>query len=367
MQGFRNSAFKMKKPFNIDIMKKEITKCLSLLLMVFLGYSCSSDEVEIPEEEPVYPIIYEEDNIEFEDAKVKEICVANWDTGHDGELSYWEAAHVRSLGDVFKGNREITSFKELKHFIFLMDDIKSSFDDCTNLQSLEIPIRVKIVSLHGLSSLKELVLPEELESLSISSSPLLQPFQLPDSLKSFQIKGSPLITSLHISSTNMEYIDIVNMQGLTELEIDVELNQAVLEYNENLTNIRFNNKVKDLYIARMNTLKEVTFDNEIDMVVFEKNPQLQQMHFNAPIRALGFANLSSLETFDYVEITQSLQLINLEKLHTIHSNALNPSSKLTIVDCSQIKHIIVPKGSADAYNSNEYWSKYASLLQESEK
>ena len=348
-------------------MKKEITNCLALLLMLFLGYSCSSDEVEIPEEEPVYPIIYEEDNIEFEDAKVKEICVANWDTGHDGELSYWEAAHVRSLGDVFKGNREITSFKELKHFICLQDNIISSFDDCTNLQSLEIPIRVKDVFLQGLSSLKELVLPEKLESLSIISSPLLQPFQLPDSLKSFQIKGSPLITSLHISSTNVDYIDIGDMKGLTELEIDAEVKQAILEYNENLINIRFNNKVKALYIAWMNALKEVTFDNEIDMAVFEKNPQLQQAHFNAPIRSLAFANQSSLETFDYTEITQSLKMINLEKLHTIHSRALNPSTNFTAEDCPQIKHIIIPKGSVEAYNTNVYWSHYSWLFEESEQ
>ena len=365
MQGFRNSAFKMKKPFNIDIMKKEITKCLSLLLMVFLGYSCSSDEVEIPEEEPVYPIIYEEDNIEFEDAKVKEICVANWDTGHDGELSYWEAAHVRDLGDAFKGNEEIKTFKELKHFIFL-NEVVFSFDDCKNLESLEIPERAKNVALFRLPSLKELVLPEKMEVLEIFTTPSLQLLQLPVSLNHFKINGAPLITSLHIpSDTDSFYVE--GMDGLIELETHSELSQAVIDNNKNLTNIRINYKVKNLYLGFLDALKVVTFDNEIDMAVFEKNPQLQQMHFNAPIRALGFANLSSLETFDYVEITQSLQLINLEKLLTIHSNALNPSSKLTIVDCSQIKHIIVPKGSADAYNSNEYWSKYPSLLQESEK
>ena len=346
-------------------MKKEITNCLTLLLMLLFGYSCSSDEVEIPEEEPEYPIIYEEDNIEFEDSAVKAICVVNWDTGHDGELSYWEAVHVRDLGDVFKGNEEITTFKELKNFIFL-NNVVNSFDGCKNLQSLEIPERVKGVSLMDLPSLTELVLPEKLDAVSIYSSPLLQSLQLPNSLKAFQINGSHLITTLHIPS-DVTFIDIVNMKGLTEFETDAEVDQAIIDHNDNLMSIRFNNKVKSLYLGFLNGLKEVTFDNEIDLVAFVDNPQLQQVHFNAPIRSLSFINQPSLETFDYVEVTQSLQLMNLEKLHTIYSNALNPSSKFTAEECSQIKHIIIPKGSAEAYNTNEYWSKYSSLFEESEQ
>ena len=37
-------------------------------------------------------------NIEFADAEVKRICVENWDTNGDGELSYKEAAAVTDLG-----------------------------------------------------------------------------------------------------------------------------------------------------------------------------------------------------------------------------------------------------------------------------
>jgi hypothetical protein len=54
--------------------------------------------------------------ITFADANVKAICVANWDTNGDGELSEEEAAAVTSLGVVFKGNTEITSFDELQYF-----------------------------------------------------------------------------------------------------------------------------------------------------------------------------------------------------------------------------------------------------------
>ena len=54
--------------------------------------------------------------IEFTDAKVKEICVNNWDTNKDGELSLYEAATVTELGYAFSSNLEITSFNEFQYF-----------------------------------------------------------------------------------------------------------------------------------------------------------------------------------------------------------------------------------------------------------
>ena len=56
------------------------------------------------------------DNITFADANVKALCVANWDTDNDGELSMEEAAAVTTLGTVFKGKTNITTFDELRYF-----------------------------------------------------------------------------------------------------------------------------------------------------------------------------------------------------------------------------------------------------------
>ena len=42
------------------------------------------------------------DNITFADEEVKAICVKNWDTNGDGELSKTEAAAVKNLGTLFK-------------------------------------------------------------------------------------------------------------------------------------------------------------------------------------------------------------------------------------------------------------------------
>ena len=54
--------------------------------------------------------------ISFVDTKVKAVCVANWDTDHDGELSGAEAIAVTNLGEIFTGNTNVTSFNELQCF-----------------------------------------------------------------------------------------------------------------------------------------------------------------------------------------------------------------------------------------------------------
>ena len=56
------------------------------------------------------------ENITFADANVKALCIANWDTDKDGELSTDEAAAVKSLGTVFREKNNIGTFEELKYF-----------------------------------------------------------------------------------------------------------------------------------------------------------------------------------------------------------------------------------------------------------
>ena len=75
----------------------------------------------------------EDGNIVFADVNVKNICVSHWDTNGDGELSYAEAAAVSNLGQVFRGNTEITSFEELQYFIGLTTISSYAFSDCNNL------------------------------------------------------------------------------------------------------------------------------------------------------------------------------------------------------------------------------------------
>ena len=85
------------------------------------------------------------DGIVFADDAVKVLCVANWDTNNNGELSEEEAAAVTDLGSVFANNTDITSFDELSYFTGLTVIRESAFCYCSNLTSITIPDNVKTI------------------------------------------------------------------------------------------------------------------------------------------------------------------------------------------------------------------------------
>ena len=78
-------------------------------------------------------------NIEFADAEVKRICVENWDTNGDGELSYKEAAAVTDLGRAFRGSSSFTSFNELQYFTGLTQINSENFETFNSMVSIVLP------------------------------------------------------------------------------------------------------------------------------------------------------------------------------------------------------------------------------------
>lgn len=119
--------------------------------------------------------------IEFNDPKVKAICVApatGWDTNHDGELTYDEAAAVTTLGTAFTGNTEIETFGELKYFTGLKwgdvpaltggDNLHGAFDGCTNLRFVVLPSNIKQImnfSFRGCTSLTSVFIPSGVSTI----------------------------------------------------------------------------------------------------------------------------------------------------------------------------------------------------------
>lgn len=89
--------------------------------------------------------IVEGEILSFLDANVKTLCVQNWDTDDDGELSGEEAAAVTDLGMVFRGNTTITSFDELKYFTGLASIGNNAFEGCNALSSITIPNSVSVI------------------------------------------------------------------------------------------------------------------------------------------------------------------------------------------------------------------------------
>lgn len=82
--------------------------------------------------------------IQFEDAAVEAICVANWSSDGIG-LTEEDAAKVTDIGIIFRGNKEITSFEEFRYFTGVQkighkeNDTYGAFKGCSNLRSIALP------------------------------------------------------------------------------------------------------------------------------------------------------------------------------------------------------------------------------------
>ena len=134
---------------------------------------------------------YIETSIFFADANVKQICVANWDTDGDGELSFEEAAAVTDLSNVFQDNTEITSFDELQYFTGLTSIGDEAFGGCTSLVSIEIPNSVTGIgnfSFTDCSSLNTIVIPASVTTIGI-----IYPFAGCNSLESITVEEGNMV------------------------------------------------------------------------------------------------------------------------------------------------------------------------------
>lgn len=116
----------------------------------------------------VIPLLAWCDEITFADKNVKALCVANWDTNGDGELSYEEAEAVTDLGQVFAQNESIKEFDEFEYFTGLTTITSYAFALCHNLLSISLPTSITSIgeeAFSGCQNLREIIIPESLISI----------------------------------------------------------------------------------------------------------------------------------------------------------------------------------------------------------
>jgi hypothetical protein len=114
------------------------------------------------------------DVIVFADPAVKALCVANWDSNGDGELSYPEAAAVTTLipsgkyGNGVFTQTTISSFDELQYFTGLTTIDGDAFRGCQYLSSIMFPASITSIGSEAFSdcqSLSSIAFPSALQSI----------------------------------------------------------------------------------------------------------------------------------------------------------------------------------------------------------
>ena len=180
------------------------------------------------EESSVSPII------NFVDASVKALCVTNWDTDGDGELSEAEAAAVIDLGTAFCWNSRITSFDELKYFTGLRCINSQAFMGCTSLASVTIPDGVASIEHAAFHSCKNL------STITIPNGVIV----IGDEAFS-QCSG---LTSVLIpnSVTTIDYLAFYDCSGLTSIDIPnsvTSIGETAFERCSALTSVNISSNV----------------------------------------------------------------------------------------------------------------------------
>jgi hypothetical protein len=165
-------------------------------------------------------------NIDFADPNVKALCVANWDTSGDGELSFAEAAEVTTLGEVFRNKTNITSFDELQYFTGLTSIADYAFNRCVSLTSVVIPVDVTNIGANAFSycpNLTSVIIPEGLKTIgnyAFMYDTHLTGVDFPESLKTIGAQSFDNCTSLTylFIPASVTYISYSTFIGCTGLE-----------------------------------------------------------------------------------------------------------------------------------------------------
>lgn len=169
--------------------------------------------------------VKESNIIKFTDAAVKQLCVANWDTDGDGNLSYDEAMMVNDIGKVFYDNDQIWSFKELQYFTGLTRIPYEAFSKCVNMTSIQIPENVAIIedyAFNDCSRLSSIIFPNGLTSIgnySFRGCSNIKDITLPDNiicLGEWSFSSCGMLTSI-ILPNNLERIGAFAFFGCSDL------------------------------------------------------------------------------------------------------------------------------------------------------
>ena len=327
------------------------------------------------------------DNITFADAEVKRLCVENWDTNGDGELSKQEAAAVTDLGKVFSDNQAIKSFNELQYFTGLTSIGSFAFSGCSGLASITIPgsvTNIGVGAFERCSGLTSITIPNSVTSIGGSAFYFcsgLTSVTIPNSMTSIGYSvflGCRGLTSVTIpnSVTSIGNSAFLGCSGLTSVTIP----NSVMSIGVNP--FAFCSKLYKIEVQSGNTqytsLDGVLFTKDMtNIIAYPCAKQGNSYSIPNSVTSIGKHAFEGCSGLTSVTIPNSVTSIgddafrNCSGLKEVHSQIEQPfaiyenvflyndngSNKFTTAT------LYVPRGTKSKYQATDGWKNFTKIVE----
>lgn len=286
--------------------------------------------------------------IVFADPNVKEICVNNWDTDGDKEISYDEAAAITDLGDAFDGNPDITSFAELRYFTGLKSIANYAFRGCQNLTAIELPQGLEVIAraaFYQCPKLASVALPSSVREIShwaFGDCSSLASIDLPDSLTELGEGAFYVCTSL---------TSVVIPGSLSRIKT------SAFNGCSSLTSVEIHDGVKYIGQSAFNSckkLEELAIPGSVDSIeryAFQHCDGLKKVSFSEGVKYLGkfsFDQCIALLSVDFPNGLTTLGESSFKECTSLQSvtvpGTVTSLDKAAFSGCTSMKDLVIEEG-----------------------
>ena len=342
---------KMESETPVTIMEETFSNRTNATLYVPAGSSVAYQSANYWKDFNNIVEFWENFNITFADATVKSLCVVNWDTDGDGELSTGEAAAVKSLGDVFQQS-DITSFNELQYFTGLTSICDFAFNYCQNLTSITIPSNVASIGKYAFSSCKltSITIPTSVTTIgegAFEGCWGLKSINIPSSVKT--IEGNPFINCYSITSITVE-------SGNTNYDSRNNCNAIIRKSDDTLITGCGNTVIPDNVKSIGDNafvgvdLTSVTIPNSVVSIgerTFYGNWSLRHITIPSSVKEIGKWAFAGCRNVIYVKVESSTPIAEIP---SVFSNIYNTT-------------LYVPVGCKSTYEAANYWKEFGKIVE----